>query len=518
MVEGGTEALSAAAFQAALFPLAAELSAESSAESTVFVGRVHEDLLEKFLPLLTDAIAHPRFDPKELERLRGDALDDLTVRLRHNDDEELGKAALQALLYDGHPYGFPVEGTASGLRAITLEDVKNQWKTRFTRDRLVVGLIGRSRRAARWPIRWPRRSARCLGEGRSPPLPAPEDDGITALLVDKLTESTGFSLGYTYDVHRTADDFAALWVGNSALGEHRQQSGILFHRLRELRGLNYGDYSYLEHFVEGDETYPDPNECRRQQYFSVWIRPVQSQNRGFALRAALFEIGRVLKEGLSAEEVERTKAFLKTYTLSWQAADSRRLGFALDDQFYGTDDFLKSFREKLPAITADQVNAALRAHLDPSKLRIAAVTQNAAAFRDELLSGKPTPIKYDSPKPPEVLAEDKLIQGYPLALTPQTTQVVSSDQLFETRALLSPATATEASGATVAVAPPAGGPGGAVAGVDAGGIAQSDTGSIAQSGTGSIAEGGAGSIAHGGANSSADAGSADTGAAGTKIK
>ncbi len=397
---------------------------------------MHQDLLDKFVPLLTEAIAHPRFDPKELERLRGDALDEIQVRLRHNDDEALGKAALQALLYDGHPFGFPGEGTVSGLKAITLDDVKAQWKALFTRDRLIIGLIGKmatGELAAR------------VSDGLSSlpsygaplaSLPEPTDDGVKALLVEKTTDSTAMSLGYTlWRALRSDPDFAALWVGNSALGEHRQLGGTLFHQLRELRGLNYGDYTYLEHFVQGDDTYPEPNRDRHLQDFSVWIRPVVNENRGFALRAALYEIGKVVKEGLTPEQVGRTKAFLKSYTLAWQAADGRRLGYALDDLFYGTPDFLEGFREKLPGITTDQVNAALRAHVDPARLRYAIVTQGAKAFRDELLSGKPAAIKYDSPKSPDLLAEDKLIDALRLPLDDSNTKLLSTEQLFETRAL-----------------------------------------------------------------------------------
>ncbi len=311
----------------------------------------------------------------------------------------------------------------------------SQWKALFTRDRLIIGLIGKQAtteladRVSAGLSSLPHEGAPLAY------LPDPTDDGVKALLIEKTTDSTALSLGYTYPVLRSDADFAALWVGNSALGEHRQLGGILFHRLREDRGLNYGDYTYLEHFVQGDDTYPEPNQDRHLQDFSVWIRPVVNENRGFALRAALYEVGKVIKEGLSPEQVERTKAFLKSYTLAWQAADSRRLGYAIDDLFYGTPDFLQGFRDKLPSITADQVNAALRAHIDPAKLRYAIVTQRAKAFRDELLAGTPSVIKYDSPKAPELLAEDKQIDGLPLPLNDGNTKLLNSEQLFENRAL-----------------------------------------------------------------------------------
>ena len=61
-------------------------------------------------------------------------------------------------------------------------------------------------------------------------------------------------------------DFYALWIANSWLGEHRNQSSHLFNVIRELRGLNYGDYSYIESFPEGGErNMPPVNVPRRRQ-------------------------------------------------------------------------------------------------------------------------------------------------------------------------------------------------------------------------------------------------------------
>ena len=49
---------------------------------------------------------------------------------------------------------------------------------------------------------------------------------------------------------RRDDDFYALAVANSYLGEHRTFNGKLMQDLRGKRGLNYGDYSYIEDFIQ----------------------------------------------------------------------------------------------------------------------------------------------------------------------------------------------------------------------------------------------------------------------------
>src|SRR5207247_7980097 len=104
---------------------------------------------------------------------------------------------------------------------------------------------------------------------------------------------------------RRHPDYAAMVVAMSAFGEHRQFNGRLMHDLRALRGLNYGDYAYVESFVqEGWGTFVEPNIARSHQLFSIWLRPVEHKNRLFAIRAALWEVERLARDGLTDEEVE----------------------------------------------------------------------------------------------------------------------------------------------------------------------------------------------------------------------
>ena len=142
LTEGGTAELSSAQLIEALYPMAAELDGHSDKEFTVFEGRVHIDKLDRFLQIFTDVLLHPRFDPKEFDRLRTAALNTVKNRLRQENDEELGKVGLDALLYAGHPYRHFNGGTVAGLTSLTLDDVKAQWQRVFSQDRAVLGLAG----------------------------------------------------------------------------------------------------------------------------------------------------------------------------------------------------------------------------------------------------------------------------------------------------------------------------------------------------------------------------------------
>ncbi len=60
-------------------------------------------------------------------------------------------------------------------------------------------------------------------------------DGLEFLLIDKDVESTAISLGFPITLLRSDADFAAMWLANSWLGEHRNSSSHLYQVIRETR-------------------------------------------------------------------------------------------------------------------------------------------------------------------------------------------------------------------------------------------------------------------------------------------
>jgi zinc protease len=222
-------------------------------------------------------------------------------------------------------------------------------------------------------------------------------------------------------------------VARSYLGEHRTFNGVLMNHLRGARGLNYGDYAYVENFIQdGWSTFPLPNIARRQQHFEIWLRPVPPQNALFALRAALYETDKLLREGIPEAGFEATKTFLMGYSNLWAQDVSRRLGFAIDAVVYGKD-LVKELQARLPKMKKAEVDKAIKKHLSLSGLSIAIVADKGQAVADKLVSGEPTPITYDTKgTPPEIEAEDKLIEKFPVKILKENVRVVPVEKMFET--------------------------------------------------------------------------------------
>jgi zinc protease len=87
-------------------------------------------------------------------------------------------------------------------------------------------------------------------------------------------------------------------------------------------------------------------------------------------------------------------------------------------------------RERLAALTREEVNRVIRAHLSGQNLHVVAITKDAAGFRDALVSDAPSPITYDAPKPREVLAEDKIISVLKLGIRPEAVRITKVEDVF----------------------------------------------------------------------------------------
>ena len=431
--EGGTREMTYRELSDRLYPMAAAIAPQFDRETTTFVGEAHRDHLKAYYALFAGILLRPRFDEADFRRSRDVLLAGLTSGLRGNDDEGLGKAALGYLMYEGHPYRLTELGTAQGLKGITLEDVKAHYARCYTQGNAVAGvaggypegLIGTLKKDfAALPPGGPRREA----------LPKPRAiQGVEVLLVEKPAPATAISIGFPIAVTRSDKDYYALLVANSYLGEHRTFNGRLMNKMRGERGLNYGDYSYIENFVQdGGSAQPLPNLARRQQFFSIWIRPVPHPNALFALRQAVRELQVLVDSGMSAADFEATRKYILNVSRLWTQDFSRRLGYRMDSEFYGFPSFIDRIQEELPRLKVEDVNAAVKRHLQAKNLAVAIVTPDAAAVKETLLSGRPTPITYQTPTTSEaLLAEDKQIEAFPLAIRPERVAIVKAQDLFE---------------------------------------------------------------------------------------
>jgi len=432
--KGGTRTRTYAEVLDALYPLAASIRVYGDKESLVFEGTVHRDNLAKFADLIAEQVLAPRFADDDFTRNKQDAVDYIAKTLRGNADEDLGKQAMATVLYKGHPYGYPSQGTVEGIQAITLDDVRKFYAQHYTRDRLIVGVAGGipDGFGAAFAKRFEALPAKAPPLPKLPAPPAYKQNQL--LVVGKDARAHAISIGHPLAITRRDPDFYPLTVARSYLGEHRTFNGVLMNHLRGNRGLNYGDYAYVENFIQdGWSTFPLPNIARRQQHFEIWLRPVPPQNSLFALRAALYETDKLIREGIPEAGFQATKTFLTNYSNLWAQDVSRRLGYAIDGVVTGKD-LVTELQARLPKMKKADVDRAIKKHLSTDGLSIAIVAgaDTGQSLADKLVSGAPTPITYDTAgTPDDILAEDKTIEKFPVPIAKENVRVVPVGQMFE---------------------------------------------------------------------------------------
>ena len=429
-----------------LFPMAAQFSVQTDKDTTAFLGRVHRDHAEAFARLLVDVVTAPRLSAEDFARKLDEQQAFLKSTLRTGNDELLQREALEAVLYDQavvfgeplpagttrHPYAHTPAGTAAGLENVTLDDVKAHLRRVFTADRLVVGVAGGANDDVMKVLRQGLTRLPATSPARATPT-TPTLNGHHLLIVEKPSAGTAISLGFTLPtLDRSHPDYTAMKLAETYFGEHRNLIGHLFHSMREVRGLNYGDYAYVEHFVQAPgTTFESLNISRRTQYFSMWIRPVEHKNRQFALQMALWELQNFAAKGIPDDDTfKRVQGFVQGYWPSKQQDAMRDLGYAVDDVLTTPALNRAEMLKGVQTLSRADVNAAIARHLQAVNLSMVVVTENAAPLVEALATKKPAVIAYDAEQPKAVLQEDKAIATTHPHLDAGRIKVVTPDAVF----------------------------------------------------------------------------------------
>jgi zinc protease len=430
-------------------------------EVTVFTMTVPREhvaayVRQVFQPLFTQ----PRFEAKELDRLRGEALQSLRSNLRLEQIELVGLVALDNLIHEGTAYAHPDIGTEKGLSQVTADDVRAFYAAHYRPENIVLG-VGTADAAAVEPLR-----AALAGAGKADggPLarraveaPEPVEGREVAILALPNAISTGLHAGFPISVTRKDADYWPLYVANIWFGTHRDSFGHLYNTFRSDRGYNYGDYSYIEHF-EGRpfQLFPPPNTPRRFQYFSIWLRPVQHDYAYHLMKAMTWELENVVRSGLTDEQCEQARNKARVLYLSLAETGERLLAYRLDDAFYGmSPGYLEGYLKNIDGVTCAAMNAAIRKHLQARNLKYVVVTsaEMAPKIAAQIAANQPAwgkpPADYqidskdDGGEKTYVVPERKLqlLQRdaawayFGLDIPRERVRIVPADKLFETFAL-----------------------------------------------------------------------------------
>jgi zinc protease len=237
----GTPTRTATQFADAIESLGASISAETSRDAATLEMTARSDRLKPALAILADAARNPLFAKEELDRARGEALDDLAVSLKR--PATLASLVATRAAYGAGVYGKPASGTPKTIAAITRDDLVAGYRATWVPAASTLVLTGDVTP----------QDARALAEGLfgdwQAPAPTVPAIGATAFPAPRaiLLDMPGVPQAAVTMVRptltRTDPAYYPLLVANSVLGGGFSSRLNLEVRIR--RGLAYGAGSRL---------------------------------------------------------------------------------------------------------------------------------------------------------------------------------------------------------------------------------------------------------------------------------
>jgi zinc protease len=452
MAQGGTKSYTSSEIKDIAYPMAAEYSVSTDKEVSIFTFSFHTDHLEKFYEIIKEIMLTPAFSDDDFSRIRSNHLNYVEQVIKASSDEDYSKMMLEDMLFRGTNYQHMVSGTITGLNSITVDDVKSHYRNYFTRNNYTAGVAGN------YPdgfVTKLKNDLNTLSEFKTV-LPvagaARTANGVEVELITKNNAlGSAIYTGTPLSINRSHNDFAALMVANSYFGEHRKSYSLLYKKIREQRSMNYGAYSYIEWYQSGGwNMLPPAGVPRSVNYFSMWIRPVQTAaslksqypeladievgHAHFALRMAVRELDKMISNGLSKEDFELTREFLKSYIKLYAQTTERQLGYLLDSRFYGRKDYLKEMDALLSQLTVEDVNRAIKKYLQKDNMFVSIITHvsEAEPLMQSLLENKTSEPAYSNELKAvltdDILSEDEKVAVYPLKVT--SVKIIKSEETF----------------------------------------------------------------------------------------
>ena len=453
MTQGAAGDLSYGDIQDKLYPWAAGYGASLDKEVSVFTFQVPSDFEKEFYPIMRDVMLKPAFNENDFKRVKINQQNYVDQIIRASSDEEYSKKALEDLLFRGTNYQHMKQGKSTSVNSITLADIKNHYINFFTKNNVLIGIAGNYSDEF---LEMLKTDMAKLSEAK-PGIPAPgkanQPNGIEIeIIVKDGAFGSAIFTGAPLNLTRANDEFAALMIANSWIGEHRKSYSRLYQKIRQTRSMNYGDYSYIEWYDNGGgNQLPPAGVPRQSNYYSIWIRPVQIAKQlktqyeeladikighaHFALRMAIREFDLLIKNGMSREEFEDTRTFLLSYTKLYAQTPAAQLGWLMDSPFYGRQNYLKELDQLLKEVTLEDVNRAIRKHWQTENMYVTIVTDvsEAEPLAKSLKENLESPMSYSnlvkSGLPEDVLAEDDEVAKYQLNV--KSVKIVKSEDTFK---------------------------------------------------------------------------------------
>ncbi|EAZ81196.1 M16 family metallopeptidase [Algoriphagus machipongonensis] len=338
--------------------IGARLSAGSTSLSASSLKK-HQD---KILELMADVLYNPVFPQEELDKLKKQAITGLATT--KDDPGAISNRLTNALVYGkDHPYGEVT--TEETLNNITVDDVKAYYETFFKPNIAYLAIVGDMDKKEAEKVVKEHFATWEAGEVptftyETPKIPS---SNRVALVDRSSSVQTNIDIVQPVDLKVGDEDYISSRLVNQILGGG--SSARLFMNLREDKGYTYGAYSSIA---------PD----KLMGTFSA-NASVRTEVTDSAVVQFIYEIDRLVKEGVNEEELQMAKANLTGSFGRSLESPATIANFALNTERYDLpEDYYATYLQKLNGYTVEDINKAAADLIKPDQFYITAVGDGSA--------------------------------------------------------------------------------------------------------------------------------------------
>lgn len=339
------------------------LEVKASEDFTTASARVLKKDIDLGFTLLADMLQHPTFQRQEFERIRTQLLGEMA-----SDNDDPGHIAMKAfnqLVFHGHPYRWPVNGTEESLNKITLADVQTFYGREYSPSQVILTIVGDITLEQATAFIQTHFGAWKKGTSlaRNTKKPSPVERKTVQLIEKDLTQST-IVLGHE-GLSRTHPDYYAVTVMNYILGAGGFSSRLM-DSIRDKQGLAYGIMSHFD---------------ARLMPGSFWVNlQTKTETTNQAITSVLSEIKSIRDTPVSDQELAEAKSFLVgSFPLRFDS--TAKLAHVLAQvELYGLGfEYFSDYPKWVDRVTKEDVQRVAKQYLDPKRYALVVVGDLAKA-------------------------------------------------------------------------------------------------------------------------------------------
>ncbi|MFD2933979.1 M16 family metallopeptidase [Spirosoma flavum] len=361
MLDRGTTTRSRQQIKDELDKLKAQVSVSGGGNQVNVTVKTTKENLPAVLRVVGDMIKHPAFNANEFEKLKQEQL--AQIESQRSEPQSLAFTAFQRQM---NPYpkedvrytSTPDEDVAD-VNALKLDDLKQFHKDFYGAQNATLAIVGDFEET---PIRKVVTDELGTWKAKKPfsrLVSVYNDIKPTPQSLEAPDKANAFMVAAVNLPLRDDDpDYPALVLGNYMLGGGFLNSRLAV-RIRQKEGISYGVGSQLQ-----------ANPLDKTGMFMTYAiyNPENAERLEKAFRE---EMDKVVKDGFTADEINAARSGLLQSRMVSRAQDPSLAG-TLNNYLYlnRTLDWDADFEKKMASLTPEQVNAAMKKHIDPSKISI----------------------------------------------------------------------------------------------------------------------------------------------------